>query len=330
MAEILKTKRRIAIVTGAFFIMILAGVLLTNALPKQSSYYVGDYLLKVPSGWKVDSSKSPNFVFGNLEFKKENTKIGGVQIIGTDAENPTYLPNHSKTNSKKNIDGLLTKAILVNFYPQPESQNSFMQNENHLFLIFESEKTAYDIYGISKYVNESELIKIAKSFEKVFAEGYDAAMLLKLKTPYVGSATKVGAILTSLPFRGMAAKNGFSLKTCNQPHGITMSFDLGYNGLKPEQVEATFKKNATLMFALIDNVDEINFILTSSGGEQEHKYQYTRTQIQQSFYKDLRQYAKDLKEFDTLIKSISIEQTAIPKLMNESSQSQCSQNQNAR
>ncbi|MDS1030039.1 M56 family metallopeptidase [Bacillota bacterium LX-D] len=57
MAEFFKSKRRLFMVTGILFVVILCGVLLTNPLTKQVSFEIGNYTLKVPSDWKVKSVK---------------------------------------------------------------------------------------------------------------------------------------------------------------------------------------------------------------------------------------------------------------------------------
>lgn len=47
------------------------------------------------------------------------------------------------------------------------SGDTSVKNENHLYLILAKEEVTYDIYADTKFVNESELIKIGKSFQRV-------------------------------------------------------------------------------------------------------------------------------------------------------------------
>lgn len=138
---------------------------------------------------------------------------------------------------------------------------------------------------------------------------YNAATLLKYKTAYVGDNSNVVNLLGSLPFASL--RREVSLKTENKPYGISVNYDFRVSSMSTEAIEATFRNNAIVMFALIDNVDEINIYLTSFGGEQ--KYQYTRAQLQQSCVKDLREYAKDVKTFETILNNFSFRLLAYPE-----------------
>lgn len=166
MADLFKSKRRLFTVTGIICIAVLSGLLLTNPLARQATFGIGDYTLKVPADWKVKVSDA------ELIFVKNNISFGGVQIIGYEPDQPLFLPNHSETKSRKDIEGLITKAVLVNLdLSKPAaSKDISIKNENHLYLLFANEKVAYDIYANTKYVNESQLIKIAKSFTRINKE----------------------------------------------------------------------------------------------------------------------------------------------------------------
>lgn len=313
MAEFFKSKRRLFIVTGILCIAIFSGVLLTNPLTKQFSFEIGNYTLKVPSDWKVTVSKA------ELIFQKNNITIGGVQIIGYEPNQSLFLPNHSETKWQKDIEGLITKAVLVNLdLTQPAaSGDTSIKNENHLYLLFANEKIAYDIYANTKYVNESQLIKIAKSFIRIKnkeTKEYDADVLLRFKNKYVGDHVNVVNLIDNLPYADL--RREVSLKTENTPYGITVKYDFSAAGTDVVgQAENTLRNNAVIMFALIDNVDIINFNLKTN--KEEKNYQYTRAQIQQSFDKDPREYAKDLRKFETLLSSFSQSQSRNPKSIDE-------------
>lgn len=134
---------------------------------------------------------------------------------------------------------------------------------------------------------------------------YNAAELMKFKTAYVGDNSKVVNLLSSLPFASM--RRDVSLKTDSKPYGISVKYDLGVSSLSTEVIEAQFRRNATVVFALIDNVDEISFNC------EERKYQYTRDQLQLNYVKDLREYAKDVSAVETLLNNFSLYLIAHPE-----------------
>jgi hypothetical protein len=78
-----------------------------------------------------------------------------------------------------------------------------------------------------------------------------------------------------------------------------------------EAIEATFEKIATMIFALIDNVDQISFIYEPDNEIPD--YVSDRTQIQKSYVHDLRAYADDRKAFETLLNSLSLTFSVFPE-----------------
>ena len=151
---------------------------------------------------------------------------------------------------------------------------------------------------------------------------YNAATLLKYKTPYVGNNSKVINLIDNLPFAN--SRKEVSLKTDSKPYGITVNYDFMASSLSIEAIQATLRNNAIVMFALIDNVDVINFNLGMLGEGQKFQgttqvirthpnFQVTRTQLQPGYSKDLRQYARDVKTLDSLLNSFSLSLLAYPE-----------------
>ena len=154
----------------------------------------------------------------------------------------------------------------------------------------------------SKSTTEQEKIKTQ-------VNEYKAVELLKYKTAYVGDSSNVINLLSSLPFGNL--RREVSLKTSLKPYGISAKYDLSVSSLSVEAIDAIFRKNATVIFALIDNVDELSFDYGSVN--EKRNYQCTREQIQKSYDNDLREYAKDVKEFETLINNFSLRLIAYPE-----------------
>lgn len=148
-----------------------------------------------------------------------------------------------------------------------------------------------------------------KGNESILVNGYNAVDLFKFKSAYVGDNSNVVNLLSTLPFGNLHRE--VSLKTSSRPYGISAKYDLSVSSLSIEAIEATFRKNSTVIFALIDNVDEISFDYGSV--YEKRNYKCTREQIKKSYDKDLREYAKDVKEFETLINSFSLRLIAYPE-----------------
>jgi beta-lactamase regulating signal transducer with metallopeptidase domain len=138
---------------------------------------------------------------------------------------------------------------------------------------------------------------------------YDAATLQRFKTPYVGNNGKVVNLISSLPYANF--RRTVSLETKEVPYGINVDYDFESENTDIEQMKSTFWNNAAVLFALIDNVDSIDFNVKV--GNSEEYYQYTREQLQKSFNMDLREYSKDAKELDMLLNSFSLKLLAYPQ-----------------
>lgn len=133
---------------------------------------------------------------------------------------------------------------------------------------------------------------------------YHADNLIKYKNPYVGDASNVGNLIRQLPYAEFS--QGISLQTENTPYGITAKYDFTTSDKDADlgQIEIDFYNNSLVMFALIDNVDLIEFNLITVIGEQ--KLGFSREQLQQSYKKDLREYATDKSDFVILLNSIDL------------------------
>ncbi len=161
------------------------------------------------------------------------------------------------------------------------------------------------------------------------SSGYQATVLRQFKSKYVGDHVNVGNLLRNLPY-AQYLKGGISLQTENTPYGINVNYDFmqsnnsvnnaddntgnkpdGDAGLDLDQVETTLRNNAAVIFALIDNVDIIN--ITADPGTQNLKLKFTRTELQKSYPRDLRDYAKTQGELQILLNSIYLKILVYPQ-----------------
>ncbi len=132
--------------------------------------------------------------------------------------------------------------------------------------------------------------------------------LLEYKDSYVGDNSAVGGIINNLP--GNIFFQGMALKTDNRPYGIEINYgvnpNLGQEDFTEywtvDQTKKYFLNNATTLFILVKNVDEVKFNLTSSLDTQsEQVFNISRSELEEFYGKDLRLYAEDKKLWQTEI-----------------------------
>ncbi|WP_246552286.1 M56 family metallopeptidase [Vallitalea pronyensis] len=128
------------------------------------------------------------------------------------------------------------------------------------------------------------------------------SQLLKNKTEYVGDNSKVGSIISLLTFSKNITYDSFELFTDSKPFSITVNLKTDtetrnlYSG---EANQQQFQDNAMIMFALIGNVEYINFNLDD--GLIPYSMQYTREWANDQYGKNVRDFAKSKEEFSKLI-----------------------------
>jgi len=140
---------------------------------------------------------------------------------------------------------------------------------------------------------------------------YSAEKLLKYKTAYVGDNSKVASILYNLPY-GRDIKS-ISLQTKAEPYGITVEYSFNDADVQTSFIRDSdyiLKNNAAVLFALVDNVEELVF-QTVNGGKT-LTYGYKRSAVQRSFGEDLRNYAKDESQFYFFVQSLFFKVHASP------------------
>lgn len=82
--------------------------------------------------------------------------------------------------------------------------------------------------------------------------------LYAYKSAYVGDAVNTTGLIDSLPFAGY--RREIALETEHKPYGVTVRYGFGFRDYG--DIENILWKNAAVVFALIDNVDEVCFCFT--------------------------------------------------------------------
>lgn len=148
------------------------------------------------------------------------------------------------------------------------------------------------------------------------ALAYDLSELLKYRTPYVGDNSKVGGLARALPLPPYLSLNGIQLKTQQEPYGLTLEYRAAVEEHEPFVRDLAWNEQhvwsqSIVLFSLIDNVDQIEFLLPG-GGETDgagnaavSRLTFTRQAAEQFAGGDVRQLAQDsAKALETLLLAI--------------------------
>ncbi|MGB4171071.1 MAG: M56 family metallopeptidase [bacterium] len=127
---------------------------------------------------------------------------------------------------------------------------------------------------------------------------------LQYKTKYVGDATAVGSIIYLLDYPEGIDYDHFELHTVSPSYGVTVYLqtdtEIGdYYTAKEAAGQASFTRNAIIMFSLIENVDYINFNLND--GQNDFLLRYSRDEADATMGKDVREFAQGKEEFARLL-----------------------------
>ncbi len=131
---------------------------------------------------------------------------------------------------------------------------------------------------------------------------YNADYLFENKTSYVGNNSKVLHIIDNLQFSNYRGE--VALQTEKIPYGVTVNYDFQnlvegeYQKAKienEERLKLALKRNAAMMFCLISNLDNLNFVCHINNGQAE--YIFTRAEVQKDYKEDLKEYSIDKNKF---------------------------------
>lgn len=137
--------------------------------------------------------------------------------------------------------------------------------------------------------------------EKSYA--YNTESLYQHKSLYIGDASNISNLMRKLPF-GNYVQN-ISLKTETQPYGITVNYLIKETNIDTETNALLFKTNAFIMFALLNNLDEITF--DTGDTTPDNLYQYSRETSEKIYGTLLWDYSKNMKVFDKFVNTVAFE-----------------------
>jgi beta-lactamase regulating signal transducer with metallopeptidase domain len=160
-------------------------------------------------------------------------------------------------------------------------------------------------------------VKGAAGGELLSSSYYNLAEIAKHKTAYVGNNSKDMALVGNLPLPDTFFNQQYiSLKTKEEPYGLTAYYEAageaGYPGEWPistsgSKLEINSKLNALVLFAMIDNVEDITFAFrdTKSTGDLEKDtydmvFSFSRKDIEW-VYGNLTELGNDMNKLAKII-----------------------------
>lgn len=109
--------------------------------------------------------------------------------------------------------------------------------------------------------------------------------IFQYKDSYVGDNSAIGSILGMLPQSDRLKQ--FSLSTADKPYRITVQYNEAASPMSESEIRETVIFNATFLFALVQNVDQVHLELEGQS------YLITREQLQSWYGKELDQFENE-------------------------------------
>ncbi len=132
--------------------------------------------------------------------------------------------------------------------------------------------------------------------------------LWEARTKYVGDNSAVGRLIGFLPVPEGVEYDHFELHTSGQPYGIEIVYSVPTDELREYDTEDSpmvdiFRKNALLLLALVENVEDIRAVLTD--GEREVGFNNGRAWADHTVGGDIRAYSDSPEKLQELVDLIS-------------------------
>lgn len=161
-----------------------------------------------------------------------------------------------------------------------------------------------------KFFFERQFSSIAKASEVGSADE-----LWKSRTKYIGDNSAVGKLIGLLPVPEGLQYDHFKLHTSEQPYDIEIVYSVPTEELKKYDTESTpvidtFRKNALLLLALVDNAEGVRAVLTD--GKREVGFINGREWADYTVGCDVRNYAESPEKLQCLISFAENNEKAVP------------------
>ncbi|MBO8464280.1 MAG: DUF5301 domain-containing protein [Firmicutes bacterium] len=186
------------------------------------------------------------------------------------------------------------------------SQILYLYKENNTYYV---EEPYIGIYKTKKKTYVS--IENIYNSNKDFSTQYNTVALWKSRILYIGDGSGVGNIVNQLPFPDGYQYKSMELDTKGKQRKLIINCKEIENVELSSKEEFIVKKNAILLLALIDNLEELQFVIQKPNGEN-NILTFDREWANKEMSGDLRGYTKDFQKFKQLINLYSMHSVGEP------------------
>jgi hypothetical protein len=123
------------------------------------------YSISIPKSWSYEE-----LMTSTLYFKKGDSQIGGlyIQPYYKDVKDPVnvLLPNHTEIIDSKKLTGFFTETQEIKLVTTEPAVSGDSSSENWIHIFFIKDKEViYELFFNTKFIDENNILKIAKSFK---------------------------------------------------------------------------------------------------------------------------------------------------------------------
>ncbi len=288
------------IIASVITVVILATALMSNPVSGYSidghpEHLISDNSLKTPAKIVItDLVSGKEYMFADIK------EIGEITAIVRDMR-------ISRKEINKIRGGKTDSRFTITYYDDFDDSTEDFRYTFHIAPVWIDNDVKPTLRF--KLINEDIILKRIESVisNKISKVPYDIDYLLDNKTQYIGNHVKVGSLLNGMPLPEGITRVSMQLSTEEPPYGVTYHYELKDDSIVVS--EEQFLRNSILLFALIDNADEIthlghwnNKLLSSTP----FKFTYTRADIELIFNGDVRQFAESKEKLAELIEMVDL------------------------
>lgn len=161
-----------------------------------------------------------------------------------------------------------------------------MKNRNKILLLVLSVMVSFILISCKANISNNDESDIVED-------------LYKYKSSYIGDNSNISGLVGLLPYGEY--NNGIELSTSNEPYGLSVIYDIKDTDVNATDLKQELYNNALIIFTLIENVDNIEFVINEDANAQSEPSKFNRELIEQTDIDNLYGYSKDLETFDNFL-----------------------------
>ncbi len=288
------------IITSVIIVVILAATLMSNPVSGYSIDGHPEHLISDNSPKTPEKIVITDLVNGKEYLFTDTKEIWEITSIVKDMR-------ISRKEINKTRGGQSDSRYTITYYDEYEDSTEDFSYTFHIAPVWIDNDVKPTLRF--KLINEDIILKRIEAVisAKISKVPYDIDYLMENKTQYIGNHVKVGSLLSGMPLPEGITRVSMQLSTEKPPYGVTYHYELKDDSIVVS--EEQFLRNSILLFALIDNADEVthlghwnNKLLSSTP----FKFTYTRADVELIFNGDVRQFSESKEKLAELIEMVEL------------------------